>query len=204
MTQSLRKHRRQIIIEDREPMPRPAIHPGEILADELTELKITPTELSRQLSVPPNRISQIIQGKRAITGDTARFASATGSRPARSSGSICNRHMICAWRRTRSGVRWRLADQSRQGGGLADKAQKRDRSPTLCSWQRPGLSLLVMPNHSMMWRDSIAQTPLGFLHAKCFTEAQFLRISTRVRLVRQLCSRADENPPCSSTGCNDR
>src|ERR1043165_5683219 len=52
-------------------MPRPAIHPGETLADELNELKITPTELSRQISVPPNRISQIIQGKRAITGDTA-------------------------------------------------------------------------------------------------------------------------------------
>jgi addiction module HigA family antidote len=52
-------------------MPRPAIHPGEILAGELNELKITATELSRQISVPPNRISQIIQGKRAITGDTA-------------------------------------------------------------------------------------------------------------------------------------
>jgi addiction module HigA family antidote len=52
-------------------MARPAIHPGEILADELNELRITPTELSRQISVPPNRISQIIQGKRAITGDTA-------------------------------------------------------------------------------------------------------------------------------------
>src|SRR6266446_2340713 len=52
-------------------MPRPAIHPGEILADELNELEITPTELSRQISVPPNRISQIIHGKRAITGDTA-------------------------------------------------------------------------------------------------------------------------------------
>jgi antitoxin HigA-1 len=52
-------------------MPRPAIHPGEILADELNELEITPTELSRQIAVPPNRISQIIQGKRAITGDTA-------------------------------------------------------------------------------------------------------------------------------------
>jgi antitoxin HigA-1 len=52
-------------------MPRPAIHPGEILADELNELRISPTELSRQISVPPNRISQIIQGKRAITGDTA-------------------------------------------------------------------------------------------------------------------------------------
>jgi antitoxin HigA-1 len=52
-------------------MTRPAIHPGEILADELNELEVTPTELSRQISVPPNRISQIIQGKRAITGDTA-------------------------------------------------------------------------------------------------------------------------------------
>ena len=52
-------------------MTRPAIHPGEILADELEELSITPTELARQLSVPANRITQIIQGKRAITGDTA-------------------------------------------------------------------------------------------------------------------------------------
>ena len=52
-------------------MARPAIHPGEILADELNELQMTPTELSRQIAVPPHRISQIIQGKRAITGDTA-------------------------------------------------------------------------------------------------------------------------------------
>ena len=52
-------------------MSRPPIHPGEILADELDELGITPTELSRQIGVPPNRISQIIHGKRAITGDTA-------------------------------------------------------------------------------------------------------------------------------------
>ena len=52
-------------------MARPAIHPGEILADELSELEITPTELARQIAVPPNRISQILQGKRAITGDTA-------------------------------------------------------------------------------------------------------------------------------------
>src|SRR5258706_2969789 len=52
-------------------MPRPAIHPGEILADELAELGVGPTELSRQIAVPPNRLSQIIQGKRSITGDTA-------------------------------------------------------------------------------------------------------------------------------------
>lgn len=52
-------------------MTRPAIHPGEILAEELGEIAVTPTELARQLRVPPNRITQIVQGKRAITGDTA-------------------------------------------------------------------------------------------------------------------------------------
>jgi len=50
---------------------RRPIHPGEILADELKELGITPTELARQIGVPANRVSQIINGKRAITGDTA-------------------------------------------------------------------------------------------------------------------------------------
>lgn len=52
-------------------MTRVPIHPGEILADELAELEMTPTELARQLRVPHNRITQIIHGKRAITGDTA-------------------------------------------------------------------------------------------------------------------------------------
>ncbi len=52
-------------------MARPAIHPGEILADELVELGVSPTELARQIAVPPNRISQIIHGRRNITGDTA-------------------------------------------------------------------------------------------------------------------------------------
>ena len=50
---------------------RPAIHPGEILSEELGAIAVTPTELARQLRVPANRITQIIQGKRAITGDTA-------------------------------------------------------------------------------------------------------------------------------------
>ena len=52
-------------------MSRPAIHPGEILADELIELGVTPSELSRQINVPANRLSQIIHGRRGITGDTA-------------------------------------------------------------------------------------------------------------------------------------
>ena len=52
-------------------MARTPIHPGEFLADELEELGVSPTELSRQIRVPANRISQIINGKRSITGDTA-------------------------------------------------------------------------------------------------------------------------------------
>ena len=47
------------------------VHPGEILKDELDELDISPTEFARQIDVPPNRVSQIISGKRSITGDTA-------------------------------------------------------------------------------------------------------------------------------------
>ena len=47
------------------------VHPGGVLQDELTEIGITAAELARQLDVPPNRLSQIIAGKRAITGDTA-------------------------------------------------------------------------------------------------------------------------------------
>ncbi len=50
---------------------RPAIHPGEILGDELQELGVSATELARQIDVPPNRITQIINGKRSISGDTA-------------------------------------------------------------------------------------------------------------------------------------
>jgi antitoxin HigA-1 len=52
-------------------MARTPIHPGEILAEELDELGVSPTELSRQIRVPANRISQIVNGKRAVTGDTA-------------------------------------------------------------------------------------------------------------------------------------
>ena len=52
-------------------MARELIHPGEILVDELREIEVTQTELSRRIGVPPNRISQIIRGKQDITVDTA-------------------------------------------------------------------------------------------------------------------------------------
>ena len=49
----------------------PPIHPGEILYDELDELNIAAAELARAIQVPPNRITQIISGKRSISADTA-------------------------------------------------------------------------------------------------------------------------------------
>ena len=59
-----------------------AVHPGEVLKDELEESGITPTEFARQIGVPPNRVSQIIAGKRSVTGDSAlRFSHWFGVEP---------------------------------------------------------------------------------------------------------------------------
>jgi addiction module HigA family antidote len=52
-------------------MARTAIHPGEHLAEELGALGMSAAELARQLGVPTNRITEILNGRRAITGDTA-------------------------------------------------------------------------------------------------------------------------------------
>lgn len=48
-----------------------AIHPGEHLGEELEELEMSAAELARRLDVPTNRVTQILKGTRAITGDTA-------------------------------------------------------------------------------------------------------------------------------------
>ncbi|MDA1315801.1 MAG: HigA family addiction module antitoxin [Acidobacteria bacterium] len=52
-------------------MPLSAIHPGEHLAEELNELGMSAAALARQLQVPTNRITEIINGQRSVTGDTA-------------------------------------------------------------------------------------------------------------------------------------
>jgi addiction module HigA family antidote len=52
-------------------MARTPIHPGEILGEELIEIDMTAAELARVIHVPANRVTQIINGKRAITADTA-------------------------------------------------------------------------------------------------------------------------------------
>jgi addiction module HigA family antidote len=48
-----------------------AIHPGEHLAEELEALDMSAAELARKLGVPTNRVTQILNGTRSITGDTA-------------------------------------------------------------------------------------------------------------------------------------
>ena len=52
-------------------MVRTPIHPGEILVDELTELGMSAKALASTLHVSPNRVYQILAGKRNLTADTA-------------------------------------------------------------------------------------------------------------------------------------
>ena len=60
----------------------PPIHPGSLLRDELDEIGVSLNELARAIRVPMNRISAIVNGKRAITVDTAmRLARYFGTSP---------------------------------------------------------------------------------------------------------------------------
>src|SRR5262252_3886305 len=52
-------------------LARTPIHPGEHLAEELKELGISAAELARQIEVPVNRITEIINAQRGVTADTA-------------------------------------------------------------------------------------------------------------------------------------
>ncbi len=52
-------------------MPRTAIHPGETLREDLDALGMSAAELARQINVPVNRVTGILNGQRSITGDTA-------------------------------------------------------------------------------------------------------------------------------------
>src|SRR5271168_5554960 len=52
-------------------MPRTPIHPGEVLADELEEIGLSAKKLADVIEVPPNRLYQLLAGKRSMTADTA-------------------------------------------------------------------------------------------------------------------------------------
>ncbi len=63
-------------------MARIPIHPGEQLAEQLQELGMSAAELGRKLKVPTNRITGILNGQRAVTGDSAlRLAHFFGTTP---------------------------------------------------------------------------------------------------------------------------
>ena len=55
----------------RQVMAREPIHPGEHLAEALDELGMSAAELARQIKVPTNRITGILNEQRAVTADTA-------------------------------------------------------------------------------------------------------------------------------------
>ncbi len=52
-------------------MTRTAIHPGEILSQELEETGLSAKKLADVIDVPPNRLYQLIAGRRSMTADTA-------------------------------------------------------------------------------------------------------------------------------------
>lgn len=63
-------------------MPRQPTHPGEHIAVELEELGMSATQLARELGIPPNRVTEIIRGRRGVTADTAlRLAAWLGTTP---------------------------------------------------------------------------------------------------------------------------
>ena len=58
------------------------VHPGEILREELDTLGLSANALARALGVPVNRITQILNGQRGVTADTAlRLARYFGTTP---------------------------------------------------------------------------------------------------------------------------
>ncbi len=60
----------------------PPVHPGEILKEALDDLGISMNRLANEIHVPANRISSIVAGQRAITGETAlRLARYFGTTP---------------------------------------------------------------------------------------------------------------------------
>ena len=50
---------------------RDPIHPGETLREDLDALGMSAAELARRIEVPVNRITEILNGRCAVTGDTA-------------------------------------------------------------------------------------------------------------------------------------
>lgn len=59
-----------------------AVHPGEVLLDELEEAGVTPAEFASQVELPAQSVAEIIGGRRPVTADAAlRFGHWFGTHP---------------------------------------------------------------------------------------------------------------------------
>ncbi len=72
------------------------IHPGKHLAEQIREMEISAAELARQIKVPTNRITEIMNGQRSVTVATQRCASGISSAQARNTGLTYKCSMSCA------------------------------------------------------------------------------------------------------------
>ena len=120
-----------------------AVHPGQILKDELEELGVTPTEFARQIDVPPNRVSQIINGKRSITGDTAlRFGHWFGLEPQFWLNLQVHFDLVAAEKATGDAIppsanQGSAAASERRTSGCGIGTQRLHQSPAFRSGRRP-------------------------------------------------------------------
>ncbi len=106
-------------------MPRTAIHPGEHLAEELGEIGLSAAELARQIEVPVNRITSIINGQRGITADTAlRLGHWFGTSPQ----FWMNLQQLYELRRAERAVRATLARLPRREDSLRLRGNKKARA----------------------------------------------------------------------------
>ncbi|NOK59536.1 MAG: addiction module antidote protein, HigA family [Chloroflexi bacterium AL-W] len=94
-------------------MARPAIHPDEILAGEIDMLHLSAAEVARALAVPPNRISQILAGRRAIIA-IRHYGSGAGLAPG----------MDGLWLNLQKNYELRLAEEQ-YGEAIAQQVQPR-------------------------------------------------------------------------------
>lgn len=105
-------------------MARTPIHPGEHLAEELAELGISANELAKQIKVPANRITRIINGETRVTADTAlRLGHWFGTSPE----FWLNLQKLYELRLAQREIGAQLAKLPR----LADQKRRRESSPTL-------------------------------------------------------------------------
>ena len=105
-------------------MARTPIHPGDHLAEELKELGISAAELARQIEVPVNRVTSIINRQRAVTADTAlRLGHWFGTSPE----FWLNLQKLYELRLAREEV----GDQVEKLPKLSDRNRRHDPAPTL-------------------------------------------------------------------------